>query len=130
MAERDVAPSRGRGSKPIKDHPSMTMATSPPHGGADRNMRGYSFNTADEGRPLTGARIETPCRAAPRCHAEVAPSRGRGSKRAFDLDKPDVTDSRPLTGARIETWRERRRYAGGRWSPPHGGADRNSARVM
>ena len=56
------------------------------------------------GRPLTGARIETIIAGVNFDRVEVAPSRGRGSKRrSLNLESRQ------------------------RWSPPHGGADRNSA---
>ena len=123
-ASRRVAPSRGRGSKPIAVGARVAPTpTSPPHGGADRNMacsgltaaqtavapsRGRGSKHPDGaaasseiGRPLTGARIETKWGAA----------------------RSQRTRRRPLTGARIET-RRRIKHACPR-SPPHGGADRN-----
>jgi len=80
---------------------------SPPHGGADRNWLASPAFLAWEGRPLTGARIETPMVTWWR----------------------RWTPGRPLTGARIETTSGRTPSAPrGPRSPPHGGADRNALR--
>ena len=99
-----VAPSRGRGSKRMHAASRSTPRTSsPPHGGADRNMQLH----ADARRRLS-----------------VAPSRGRGSKRLCRLQAADPS-GRPLTGARIETTSRRGMQTSARSSPPHGGADRN-----
>ena len=54
---------------------------SPPHGGADRNDIGTSDGaTLIQGRPLTGARIETTAFCRMVGSGEVAPSRRRGSR--------------------------------------------------
>ena len=121
-------------------------AWSPPHRGADRNLWKLQQSLPADGRPLTGARIETilgicalrrlRCRPLTgarietrasmrrRARIRVAPSQGRGSKpRPTGL--PITTSSRPLTGARIETGSLCCRAADRRWSPPHRGADRN-----
>jgi len=80
-ARGEVAPSRGRGSKLNRRPAVLRRALSPPHGGADRNHLqawqtmvgprspphgGADRNTSAmgdaltaDGRPLTGARIET-----------------------------------------------------------------------
>ena len=143
---RLVAPSRGRGSK--------------------RRAGGGPYR--DAGRPFTGARIETSCRRRPvprrrsplhggadrnqvlRCRKcerrSVAPSRGRGSKRAAPAFAAGRRLGRPFTGARIETrylcsrdqCSGRRPFTGARIEtrhrripsmtvrlPLHGGADRN-----
>ena len=149
-AGRAVAPSRGRGSKPAwhaqeyrhvavgrpltgarietmpEAGPQTNRRTSPPHGGADRNM--HPATERDRRR-------------------RVAPSRGRGSKQQHDGASVRAAGSRPLTGARIETTtgavgttkhagrpltgarietNHQRGLAPSRQgSPPHGGADRN-----
>ena len=166
-AKVQVAPSRGRGSKlhlgarvvavvgspphggadrnSLPPAPPMILALSPPHGGADRNNSSQLLATSNQGRPLTGARIETSGGAPSRSRPAVAPSRGRGSKPrlcgdrgAWDGSPPhggaDRNSSgwsdtrsiscRPLTGARIETGSAAPRPRS-RPSPPHGGADRN-----
>ena len=108
------------------DRDTMSTRRSPPHGGADRNLdiggfvqdpvlvapsRGRGSKpfvacpqvAAYEGRPLTGARIETR-RARIACPMQsVAPSRGRGSKPATAPAAWSGQAGRPLTGARIET---------------------------
>ena len=126
---------------------NTTKISSPPHGGADRNL----VHRADDGtimrRPLTGARIETASTSLPRALSTVAPSRGRGSKLGLHpRPRRAAAQRRPLTGARIETYprhphrqgRACRPLTGARIetcsrtcpgtpssSPPHGGADRN-----
>ena len=75
---------------------------SPPHGGADRNVDVLGCGSELAGRPLTGARIETPTRRASR-FARMSPPHG-----GADRNSP-VDDSCRSAG-----------------SPPHGGADRNS----
>ena len=97
-----VAPSRGRGSKPLPSHARLRRA----------------------GRPLTGARIETRDEPSTSRRDRVAPSRGRGSKRMPRLALR-LGLRRPLTGARIET-ASRQRLVEPIHPPPHGGADRNT----
>ena len=98
---QDVAPSRGRGSKP----------------------GGPQWRRAEPGRPLTGARIETSSPTDPLKETPVAPSRGRGSKRhALEVaDQRLVAPSRGR-GSKLGTAHDHRPLPG---SPPHGGADRN-----
>ena len=96
---------------------------SPPHRGADRNAICVCVAPSSNGRPLTGARIETSSVRHIPASPVVAPSQGRGSKQ---LDrrymeehwpvapsqgrgsKPDRAEGggqhlgRPLTGARRE----------------------------
>ncbi len=147
----DVAPSRGRGSKhEIHRVGLVRFATSPPHGGVDRNGSRRDPDLAAGRRPLTGAWIETTAparrwRRRPRrpltgawietppfppvstVPLTVAPSRGRGSKQVSVALIVEDDPRRPLTGAWIET---RRARPGGRRtsaSPPHGGVDRNVA---
>ena len=126
----------------------LSLTKSPPHGGADRNLLNREAPGGQPlGRPLTGARIETPPsdgkgvktgRSPPHGGADrnarlvetksrrpaVAPSRGRGSKHVRTGMAQYHGHGRPLTGARIETML-RRSSAAGWLSPPHGGADRN-----
>ena len=105
-SNRDVAPSRGRGSKHLTGDYALPPAKSPPHGGADRNDRRLDLgdDAADLGRPLTGARIETTFRQRVATLQNVAPSRGRGSKHGMLAAMTQTPES-----------------------PPHGGADRNHA---
>ena len=80
---------------------------SPPHGGVDRNPRPQLHQSLRRGRLLTGAWIETgrdSCRSG---HANVASSRGRGSKHVA----PTFASASRL-------------------SPPHGGVDRNKQWAM
>ena len=152
MRASGVAPSQGRGSKHLSWALRSHVTTSPHHRGADRNFalastaarsavapsqgRGSKPLTsvrppAEVGRPITGARIETPrtfprtkrrpCRPITGARIEtriqktvtgrscVAPSQGRGSKqRAIRADL--FTDARrPITGARIETYARQNR---------------------
>ena len=106
-APAQVAPSRGRGSKQQLHARRAVILASPPHGGADRNINCALGYPMTNGRPLTGARIETSVRPCSRSTRSVAPSRGRGSKPR-------------QVGAPL-----RRQL-----SPPHGGADRNHYRLM
>ncbi len=142
---------------------------SPPHRGADRNDQAMIDGEVALSRPLTGARIETlgcgnsttviPSRPLTGARIEtsiavlvsrlifVAPSQGRGSKRASD-EAMHANHCRPLTGARIETIKAQikrlsdlvapsqgrgsklsaiRSVGTGIVSPPHRGADRNRA---
>ena len=124
---RQVAPSRGRGSKQVSIRCSTQCPT---------------------GRPFTGAWIETPLwDAGSACFVGVAPSRGRGSKPDAGRRGRDDRPGRPFTGAWIETvvigpkiaraggrpftgaWIETRRDVDAdhqcRRSPLHGGVDRN-----
>jgi len=101
--DRQVAPSRGRGSKHRPTLQRVAGYASPPHGGVDRNPPERIQARKPTCRPLTGAWIETwdhesiwhrqACRPltgawieTTRCHpstsrsSAVAPSRGRGSK--------------------------------------------------
>ena len=122
---RGVAPSRGRGSKRTW-WPRSTLGTaSPPHGGADRNILNKPGTPQLYGRPLTGARIETRgARPAP-CGPSGRPLTGARIETSGRVGAVSPLSRRPLTGARIETCASRtstRRC----WSPPHGGADRNS----
>ena len=99
-----VAPSRGRGSKPLFGHKRHYMP--------DR-------------RPFTGAWIETTQNRLIRPTFRVAPSRGRGSKRCLicqPLAEASVAPSRGRGSKRIRIDRRR----SDRRSPLHGGVDRNS----
>ena len=124
LRDRQVALSRGRGSKHRQFRRHRRRHASPSHGGADRNVvevLGYGVLT---GRPLTGARIETCPGARSLLRRLVALSRGRGSKPsppAFDPQDFTVALSRgrgskparaPLPVAALP-------------SPSHGGADRH-----
>ena len=122
---QDVAPSRGRGSKPLSLlREWLAIPRSPPHGGVDRNTCNGEAQSYTDGRPLTGAWIETakPWDRHPSEH--VAPSRGRGSKHVERVDlcvRLDVAPSRgrgSKLGSREVTGRAHA-------SPPHGGVDRN-----
>ena len=97
-----VAPSRGCGSKRSQGRKLDRASRSPPHGGADRNLYGRHYirrfvgspphGGADrnfairvvaawqQGRPLTGVRIETARPGEVGAQRRVAPSRGCGSK--------------------------------------------------
>ncbi len=102
-----VAPSRGRGSKPVGLNAGSTNDRSPLHGGADRNQLTRIVGGGTACRPFTGARIETLNKARELQLAHVAPSRGRGSKRQR-RSTATLKVCRPFTGARIETdshWR-------------------------
>ena len=167
----EVAPSQGRGSKHMFTPLGETGVPSPPHRGADRNGATTALAANTSRRPLTGARIETHSRGVGGKSIGVAPSQGRGSKRQHrpryapgpkspphrgaDRNNSNPiwrsgSDGRPLTGARIETqWPPRGRPlprvapSQGRgskhafqqpvWrgivSPPHRGADRNGRGV-
>ena len=143
-----VAPSRGRGSKPGRDIGSArrcgrpltgarietcqhddarrSARRSPPHGGADRNMRMASASSGDASRrPLTGARIETcTCGTALRSTARSPPHGGADRNTAQRGDRRDRAASPPHGGADRNTCRLWR-YGAASASPPHGGADRN-----
>ena len=88
-------------------HQPSDASRSPLHGGADRNMKTDGALASTEGRPFTGARIETSARRCGGASRRVVPSRGRGSKHPR---------------------RALHRHA--RRSPLHGGADRNAALAM
>src|SRR4051812_17686965 len=81
---------------------------SPPHGGADRNLRVLIENRSVPHRLLTEARIETRSRASQGRPESVASSWRRGSKQSKSPIWKSAAPSRLLTEARIET----------RWSPP------------
>ncbi len=141
---QQVAPSRGRGSKPQHALPLACAAGSPLHGGADRND-GFGKSNAKPVVALHGGADRNVLGLLDDEGAAVAPSRGRGSK----LDANGINwigGRRPFTGARIETavagprtGLRSRRPSRGRGSkrgtenhavfvtlsPLHGGADRN-----
>src|SRR6266404_3791366 len=96
-----VAPSRGRGSKHLALDAGLEEVGRPSRGRGSKHLSGLEYDVVP-GRPLTGARIETPNSSSSRLKCGVAPSRGRGSK----LDGYEA------------------KLHGGK-SPPHGGADRN-----
>ena len=144
-AERQVAPSRGRGSKLVIPEGQSQIVASPPHGGADRNMTVSSERAWRGRRPLTGARIETLAWLEVSFRSS-SPPHGGADRNTRQVDSVIGSGCRPLTGARIETtlmarclpppWR--RPLTGARietspsetlyslaLSPPHGGADRN-----
>lgn len=56
---RGSPPHGGPGSKPVALFGFQRDEQSPPHGGADRNEAKASCSVPGNGRPLTGARIET-----------------------------------------------------------------------
>ena len=118
---RGVAPSQGRGSKPptLQRTPSLhrsphhrgadrnpfglgqnlKIGASPHHRGADRNL-GYAYlSELAQGRPITGARIETLRAEASQSALCVAPSQGRGSKLALGLAIDVVGESPHHRGA-------------------------------
>ena len=119
---------------------------SPPHGGVDRNQNpGDQYAGAWESPPHGGVDRNAKATGNRDGGRKVAPSRGRGSKRASRPLRRSPR-SRPLTGAWIETSTRRscHRMSGvapsrGRGSkrigeqvvrchlasPPHGGVDRN-----
>ena len=95
-----VAPSRGRGLKLQPDAIAFYLWRVAPSRGRGLKHRFPKDSRAESRRPLTGARIETLVLLLLVGLVWVAPSRGRGLKLCF-----------PTAGA------------GGRGSPPHGGAD-------
>ena len=101
---------------------------SPPHGGADRNTSSRVLAESLNGRPLTGVRIETSWIMRASISQTVAPSRGCGSKQPHHLRNALPLLSPPHGGADRNTAFHGpavARFA----SPPHGGADRNLAPV-
>jgi len=54
-----VAPTRGRGSKPVGPDGRDNIVSSPPHGGVDRNRIAMDMPVSAPSRPHTGAWIET-----------------------------------------------------------------------
>ena len=127
----EVAPSRGRGSKPPSragdsggklspphggvDRNEMTefkfhikMPMSPPHGGVDRNMRGAEKDAALCRRPLTGAWIETSPTSASCARPSRRPLTGAWIETFRPKPAPQRRPGRPLTGAWIETGAGRR----------------------
>ena len=77
---------------------------------------------ATAGRPFTGAWIETSNAEIVFVSEEVAPSRGRGLKRA-GVDVYCTEESRPFTGAWIETSLSSTPTDAPDASPLHGGVD-------
>ncbi len=97
---------------------------SPPHRGADRNTASVQTEIVAGGRPLTGARIETPTLGQTLSITSVAPSQGRGSKHLHGEDGGVIMVSPPHRGA-DRNCRPTRTDQRGAESPPHRGADRN-----
>ena len=104
-----VAPSRGRGSKHGRHRTAGTRQVSPLHGGADRNLADLLDVWSKQGRPFTGARIETACRRASRPAARGRPFTGARIETLGPPLRP-AGPSRPFTGARIETTHARRHH--------------------
>ena len=77
-----VAPSRGRGSKPATPVGYVPIATSPPHGGADRNPVIAGLQPTALGSPPHGGADRNVLVSSWCVTMQVAPSRGRGSKPA------------------------------------------------
>ena len=97
-----VAPSRWRGSKQPGAQVAVPPFESPPHGGVDRNTGGPAHPVCGTASPPHGGVDRNAFLCAKTVTTDVAPSRGRGSKRI---------------GARCVAWTM--------LSPPHGGVDRN-----
>ena len=72
-----------------------------------------------DGRPFTGAWIETNSHLPSVSVKLVAPSRGRGLKRVFGVIL-DMIDGRPFTGAWIETYKAISLTRGGLVAPSRG----------
>ncbi len=102
----EVAPSRGRGSKPLPRDGPGEHHQSPLRGGVDRNAL------------ISLARISV----------RVAPSRGRGSKPSW-RSRQRPCSSRPFAGAWIETDHLYPGHAK-RLSPLRGGVDRNTQSIL
>ena len=122
---QEVASSRRRGSKPLEHCQCRQRATSPLHGGVDRNLDIYRGIRDDRGRLFTEAWIETSARPARRAGAPrrlfteawietasppprrpcgpVASSRRRGSKLRPDAVRDRRHRGRLFTEAWIET---------------------------
>ena len=98
-----VAPSRGRGSKPLAGKGLSSLASSPLHGGVDRNRL---------------------CEGCDQRSGIVAPSRGRGSKLGIRRDECDQQLS-PLHGGVDRNGIGNRCQRLKIQSPLHGGVDRN-----
>ncbi len=98
-------------TSPFPPSASPRARVSPPHGGADRNCE------VNRDR-LTGG-------------GSVAPSRGRGSKRApRGCNRPNPQVSPPHGGADRNYEIRDPGVSRPRVSPPHGGADRNAVAVL
>ena len=119
-----VAPSRGRGSKLAASLTYAFVHMSPLHGGVDRNRLFRLRHSGGQGRPFTGAWIETrhPARGCRR--RQVAPSRGRGSKPPYPSIFSAVRHVAPSRG-RGSKQQAYPSFACAIWSPLHGGVDRN-----
>ena len=98
-----VAPSRERGSKPVRPPGARLAARSLPHGSVDRNKDDGRYKRKDASRSLTGAWIETRPAQRRATTCRVAPSRERGSKPARAGRVLEIVGRRSLTGAWIET---------------------------
>ena len=102
--ETEVAPSRGRGSKPSSSRRGRSSARrSPLRGGVDRNNDADWVGSSDLVAPSRGRgskRRYDACRGGGKT---VAPSRGRGSKRG-PISRSTISSARrPFAGAWIET---------------------------
>ena len=120
-----VAPSRGCGSKRAQGAAGRRRGGSPPHGGADRNASSGDRTLGERRRPLTGVRIETDAGFRGWWWWPVAPSRGCGSKQPFCRRQGRQAAVAPSRGCGSKPLQRAGRARRG-WSPPHGGADRNS----
>ena len=81
-----------------------------------------SFDFQLEGRPFTGARIETMWNLKLAVRLEVAPSRGHELKHRHFAHQIYSIERRPFMGARIETFTSHP-SSSSFTSPLHGGAD-------
>ena len=94
-----VAPSRGRGSKRGQSRGLFLARRSPPHGGVDRN----SPDRGEDGQgvmvaPSRGRGSKLTALVVERQAEGVAPSRGRGSKLRWRLPKPRAASVAPSRG--------------------------------
>ncbi len=138
-----VAPSQGRGSKLSQarndrdqlDRRPLTGArietarapghhqpcASPPHRGADRNQcPGCGLADIGPVAPSQGRGSKRAVSARARTSRSVAPSQGRGSKPGTPVGLGTPPARRPLTGARIETSHPDRRRVRRRVAPSQG----------
>ena len=117
---RRVAPSRGRGLKPCPACQQSETRGRPFTGAWIETINCAGYDSSSEGRPFTGAWIETPRGKRANPVKPVAPSRGRGLKRATVEIAGAGRDGRPFTGAWIETEKKAFRAGGGQVAPSRG----------
>ena len=126
----DVAPLRGRGSKPDSERGQQPAEGRPLTGAWVETGQRIAEQRAEQGRPLTGAWVETNLPDPGAGTSGSPPYGGVGRNHVPDSSRSSLSTSPPYGGVGRNPEEFKTSVDGTATSPPYGGVGRNPANVI